>query len=127
MRRRRGGNPAVLAFGRYAPRCVQLKPGATELVVVTTTEAAVGRAAAWAAPPPVAMPAIRVSRPAAVAILVVQRMRIPSPSAPPPARPCLPALFPRRRKPVYNGMVSAKHQKTGSGAPCAAWIGRADQ
>jgi hypothetical protein len=75
----------------------------------------------------VAMPATRVSRPAAVAIRVVQRIRIPSPSAPPPARPCLPALFPRRRKPVYNGMVSTNHEKTSGGAPRAARIGSADQ
>jgi hypothetical protein len=76
-----GGGPAHAAA----------RPAAS---AVATTEAAVGRSAAWAAPPPVAIPAIRVSRPAAVAILVVQRMRIPSPSAPPPARRSAPGVVP---------------------------------
>ena len=78
MRRGRGDNRAVIVGGGYPRRCVQLRPVLAELDAATT-EAAAGRVAACAGPPPVAMPAIRVSRPAAVAILVVQRMRITVP------------------------------------------------
>src|ERR1700722_671779 len=89
--------------------------------VVATAEVAAGRTVAWAGLPPVAMPAISVSRPAAAAILVVQRIRIPSPSTPP--RTALsPGVVPARPEVRLIGMVATNHQKAGGGAPCAPSI-----
>src|SRR5579859_3481419 len=93
------------------------------LAVVARAEAAAGRAAAWAGPPPVAMPAISVSSPAAVAIRVVQRIRITSPSTPPRAA-LSPGVVPARPEVRLTGMLATKHQKAGGGAPCAPAIGR---
>src|SRR3984957_21349931 len=69
------------------------------------------------------MPAISVSRPAAVAILVVQRIRITSPSTPPRAA-LSPGVVPARPEVRLTGMLATKHQKAGGGAPCAPSIAR---